>query len=321
MLGVSQGYALGRKLSSLIHLSQEMCQRLETTTQTGRAFTIREEEIKNRVGEVGVFEIHISPIYAPEGGVAAVSLLLRDLSPIKKMEEELLHSDRLAVIGTIASGLAHEIRNPLGGIKGAAQMLAREIDQEDLREYLQIIIRESERVNRLISDLLDLAKPKKIRMGSVNLNKLLDEIMTLEKKNESASRISFVRRFDPSLPKVRGDTDQLKQAFLNLIRNAREAISGKGSVQILTRVVTDYQFKPLKGRTSPMVGVEITDTGCGMSDEVLSHLFSPFYTQKQEGTGLGLSICHRIISEHQGTIHIESTPKKGSTFKVYLRAV
>ena len=320
MAGISFSQAKAKALSDLFPGPEELHKRLATTLKTGRSFTIREDEILNRAGDTFVAEIHIEPIHDDQGKVIGAGLIFRDLSAFKKMEEELRHADRLAVMGTIASGLAHEIKNPLGGIKGAAQMLTREVKRTDLREYLEIITKEADRVNQLILQLLNFAGPKAIRFSGVNINKLLDDLIQLEQTAEGGG-VRFTRHYDPSLPKVKGDESQLKQAFLNLIKNAREAVKQKGSIEIKTWLVTDYQLKTEKGgKSSRMVGIDIIDTGCGMDDETLANLFAPFYTTKKGGTGLGLAISHRIISEHQGFIQVESSLKRGSTFRVFLRA-
>ncbi len=320
MAGFSLSLAKNRPLSDLFLDAQDLCQRVQTTLDTGHSFTIRKDELLNKSEESWVVEIHIEPIHDSQGIISGVLLLLRELSAIKKMEEELRHADRLGVMGTIASGLAHEIKNPLGGIKGAAQMLAREIKQKDLNEYLQIIVKEANRVNKLITELLTFSNPKKINFSSVNINKILDEVISLEQQNLSSPQIRILRSYDPSLPKVKGDENQLKQAFLNLIKNAKEAVFKTGEIEVSTRLVTDYQLKTQRGRFARMVEIDIADTGCGMDEEALKNLFAPFYTTKKTGTGLGLAISHRIITEHQGFIQVESLPKKGSTFRIFLRA-
>ncbi|MBL7684688.1 MAG: PAS domain S-box protein, partial [Deltaproteobacteria bacterium] len=293
---------------------------LQKTLKTGHTYTLREEELTNRAGQSFYFEVFIEPLHNEKGVQIGAMLLLRDLSTLKKMEEELRHADRLALMGTIASGLAHEIKNPLGGIKGAAQLIAREVKNDDLQEYLDIIIKESNRVNELIRELLSFAKPQKSKMAAVHLNKLLDEMIQLEKTAHPSESIQYLRDYDPSLPKIRGDENQLKQVFLNLIKNARESIKKSGKISITTRLITDYQLKTSKHRVSRMVEVIVQDSGIGMNEESLQRLFSPFYTTKNTGTGLGLAISHRIITEHQGFIHVESSPRKGTTFKVILRA-
>ncbi len=310
-----------RFFQDLFPKAKDLIERLNSTLQTGHAYTIREDELTNRIKESFVVEVHIAPYYNAEGKNIGASILMRDLSALKKMEEDFRYADRLAIMGTIASGLAHEIKNPLGGIKGAAQMLSREIKKKDLQEYLEIIIKEANRVNNIIQELLNFTKPQSTKRGPVNLNKLLDELVKLEQENEASQPIHFVRHFDPSLPPVKADENQLKQVFLNLIKNAREALNSKGSIQISTRMVTGYQLKLERGKVSRMVQVDIRDNGCGMEAETLSNLFAPFYTTKKGGTGLGLAISHRIITEHQGFIQIESEPKKGSTLSVFLRAL
>jgi len=334
IIGSSTAVIAHRNLSEIFTQNKNLLQRVEQTLQTGHSFTIREDELNNRSGESFVVEMHLEPIHSNEGQILGACLALHDRSMVKKMEDELRHADRLAIMGTIASGLAHEIKNPLGGIKGAAQMLAREIHSlfpsktprssqdlknKELQEYLQIITFEANRVNELIGELLNFAKPKKIKSGSVNLHKILDEIIQLEEQ-ASQKPIHYLRHYDPSLPRVKGDENQLKQVFLNLIKNAREVLKEGGKIEISTRLVTDYQLKTQKGGTSRFVAISIKDNGPGMDEEALAHLFAPFYTTKKAGTGLGLAISHRIINEHQGFIQVESKPKKGSTFIVYLRA-
>lgn len=321
MVGFSLSQTIGKTVSEIFSAIEQLPQFLKTTLETGRSFTIREDEFRNRFRESLIVEINLSPIYNADGKPDGAILLLRDLSSLKKMEEEFRYNDRLAVMGNIASGLAHEIKNPLGGIKGAAQMILRELKQNDLKEYLEIIVKEANRVNELILQLLTFSRPKKIKYSSVNLNKLLDEVIQLEEQVSRTSKIKWIRAFDPSIPKIRGDENQLKQAFLNFIKNAEEAITKNGKIEIVTRFVTDYQLKTEKGGRARLVVVEIIDSGSGMDDKTLANLFAPFYTTKKGGTGLGLAISHRIISEHQGMVHVESIPKKGTTFRVFLRAL
>lgn len=310
-----------KSFEELFPRAKDIHQRIKNTIKTGHAYTIREDELTNRNRESFVVEIHIEPFYNTQGQLSGASILMRDLSALKKMEEDFRYADRLAIMGTIASGLAHEIKNPLGGIKGAAQMLNREVKEEDLKEYLEIIIKEANRVNNIIQELLTFTKPQSNKASEVNLNKLLDEMLRLEQAHEESKNIHYVRHFDPSLPPVLADENQLKQVFLNLIKNAREASSQKGNIEISTRMVTHYQLKTEKGKSARMVQVDVQDNGSGMNEETLANLFAPFYTTKKAGTGLGLAISHRIITEHQGFIQVESEVNKGTKFSVFLRAI
>lgn len=316
----SSAFLKDRFFTELFPKAKDIHDRIQNTLKTGHAYTIREDELVNRNRESFVLEIHIEPFYNGDGKHEGISVLMRDLSALKKMEEDFRYADRLAIMGTIASGLAHEIKNPLGGIKGAAQMLKREVENAELKEFLDIIVKESNRVNNIIQELLTFTKPQNIKPALINLNKLLDELVHLEQTTEDSKNITFVRHFDPSLPEVKGDENQLKQVFLNLLKNAREAMDKKGRIEISTHMVTRYQLKTEKGKIARLVQVDIRDEGCGMNEETLSNLFAPFYTTKKAGTGLGLAISHRIITEHQGFIQVESELKKGATFSVFLRS-
>lgn len=310
-----------RPFQELFPKAENILTRLKNTLKTGHAYTIREDELANRAREAFVVEIHIEGFYDSDGKQLGAILLMRDLSALKKMEEDFRYADRLAIMGTIASGLAHEIKNPLGGIKGAAQMLSREVEKEEQKEYLEIIVKEANRVNKIIQELLHFTKPKTSKPSAVNLNKLLDELVHLEQESEGAENVRFLRHYDPSLPNVKADESQLKQVFLNLIKNAREAVHENGTIELSTRLVTGYQLKVEEGKVARMIQVDIHDDGCGMSEETLSNLFAPFYTTKKAGTGLGLAISHRIITEHHGFIQVQSQQDKGTTFSVFLRAI
>ncbi|MBF0493083.1 MAG: PAS domain S-box protein [Deltaproteobacteria bacterium] len=323
MLGSSLSQIQGKKVEHLFPQSKDLQARIKTTLKTGHSFTLRENEWTNPLlRHTYVLEFNLEPLHTAEGQICGARLLCRDLSPLKKMEEDLKVADRLGVMGTIASGLAHEIKNPLGGIKGAAQMMLRAKPKEEWVEYLQMIVKETERVNELLVELLNFASPKKITLKQLNLNQLLEEVLCLEEQAAKANHIKVLRFYDPSLPDILGDENQLKQVFLNLIKNAREALGDVpgGKIEVRTRLFTEYQLKTEKGQAVRLIEIAIKDEGCGMEDEVLKRLFSPFFSTKKRGSGLGLAISHRIITEHQGFIQVESAPNRGTVFKVFLRA-
>ena len=225
----------------------------------------------------------------------------------------------MSSLGTLAAGLAHEIKNPLGGIKGAAQLLEQELPEEGgLRDYTRVMIKEVRRVNRIVEELLELASPRKIKLDRVNLHKTIGDIMTLQKRAASGKNIAFRQQFDPSIPPILGDEALLTQLFLNLIKNAVEAVAEEGTVQVTSRVVSDYSMSQNWERRSRMVALEVSDDGPGMDKEQMEHLFTPFYTTKAKGTGLGLAICQKIVLEHRGMIKVESERSRGTTFTVML---
>jgi two-component system nitrogen regulation sensor histidine kinase GlnL len=245
-------------------------------------------------------------------------LVLHNLRHRRELEEDLMHTERLALIGTVTAGLLHEIRNPLGGIKGAAQLLKTETSgMAGLAEYASVILREVERLDRLLGQLLRFSHPSTPSMVSLNIHKLLDEVLFLEREVMSSKGIILKKELDPSLPMIWGDPSGLTQVFLNLVKNAVEAMAKGGVLRIGTKMETDFHLLGRPGQR--FIRVEVEDTGSGISPENLKKIFAPFFTTKSSGTGLGLSIAHRIISEHGGNIRVDCTRHSGATFKVTLR--
>jgi two-component system nitrogen regulation sensor histidine kinase GlnL len=260
-----------------------------------------------------------SPLQDPAGNFLGSILLLRDIKNRKELEADLKQADRLAMLGTLAAGLAHEIRNPLGGIKGAAQLLRRAIESDvSLRAYTDIMIRESDRVNQLIEQLLDLSRPWQLNFAPLNIHEILEEVLLLERHNAPEKTMTVKKRFDPSLPSIKGDRAQLTQVFLNLVKNAYQAMDYGGNLVLTTRLETDFHIRAQGRSRSRLIWVDIADDGSGIKEENLPHIFSPFFTTKNSGTGLGLATCYRIINEHGGMIRVESIEGKGTTFKVGL---
>jgi two-component system nitrogen regulation sensor histidine kinase GlnL len=222
-------------------------------------------------------------------------------------------------MGTLAAGLAHEIKNPLGGIKGAAQLLRRAARSDpSVAEYTDIMIREVDRVNDLIEQLLDLSRPAGLNLAPVNIHEILDQVLWLEGQTAAGTQIQLRKRFDPSLPPVRADRAQLTQVFLNLVKNAFQAMGQSGTLIVTTRLQTDFRVRDQGGPATRFIWVDIADEGAGIREADLPQIFSPFFTTKTNGTGLGLAICYRIIKEHGGTIRVESAENRGSTFRVSL---
>ena len=207
----------------------------------------------------------------------------------------------------------------MGGIKGAAQLLKREAGAASpIREYTDIIVREVDRVDHLIEQLLDLSRPVKFHLAPLNIHELLDEVLLLERYSVEAGRVLVRKQFDPSLPFIQGDRAQLTQVFLNVVKNALQAIGGDGCLTMTTRMETDFHIREEGKGRGKFIRVEVQDDGPGISEENLPYIFSPFFTTKEKGAGLGLAICHRIITEHGGLIRVESREGEGAMFKVSL---
>ncbi len=262
---------------------------------------------------------YAAPIYAKQGNQDGAVMIIRDLSRIKELEGTLRRADRLSMLGTLAAGLAHEIKNPLGGIKGAAQLLAMELAEESsLLEYTQIMIKEVERINFIIEELMDLGNPRAPEIGDVDLTRVLNDIVLLQREAARGQDIRFILKLDPSIPPIKGDENFLTRLFLNLIKNAREAITQKGDVLIETRISSNYHISSPGRRSSQMVDITIRDTGCGIAEKEMDRIFTPYFTSKSKGSGLGLAISQKIIEDHHGLLKIESSPGEGTTIFVSL---
>jgi two-component system nitrogen regulation sensor histidine kinase GlnL len=173
-------------------------------------------------------------------------------------------------------------------------------------------------VNQLIEQLLDLSRPAQLTLGPVNIHEILEDVLLLESQAVGVGEIHMKKWFDPSLPPIRGDRAQLTQVFLNLVKNAFQAMAGGGALTVTTRLETDYHVREHGTAPNRFIWVDLADEGCGIREEDLAHIFSPFFTTKNNGTGLGLATCYRIIKEHGGTIRVESIEGRGSIFKVSL---
>ncbi|HEY3302618.1 MAG TPA: ATP-binding protein [Candidatus Binatia bacterium] len=294
----------------------EMVQKCEPPRQTGSR---GEGDLARPRGRQTPVNLTVSPLEDRSGRFLGTILLVRDLTHRKEMEEDLKRADRLALLGTLAAGLAHEIKNPLGGIKGAAQLLKREVNSNpSLMQYADIVVREVDRVNRLIEQLLDLSRPAELKLEAVNIHEILDQVLLLEMEAAGDSRVSVKKNFDPSLPPIRGDRAQLTQVFLNLVKNAFQAMQRRGTLRVTTRMETDFHIREQGRERGKFIWVDIEDDGPGIKEADLPHIFSPFFSTKSNGSGLGLAICYRVIKEHGGLIRVDSREREGASFKVSL---
>jgi two-component system nitrogen regulation sensor histidine kinase GlnL len=187
-----------------------------------------------------------------------------------------------------------------------------------LAEYTDIIVREVNRIDQLMEQLLNLSRPAQPKLDRLNVHEMLDQVLLLEKQAGKIGGITLRKQFDPSLPAIRGDRNQLIQVFLNLVKNALEAMNGKGELIVTTRMETDFHIREAGRERNQFIWVDIKDSGPGISEEALPHIFSPFFTTKNHGTGLGLAICYGIIKEHGGIIRVDSRDGRGAVFKVSL---
>jgi two-component system, NtrC family, sensor histidine kinase PilS len=241
----------------------------------------------------------------------------QDLTDIKRMEEQVRQADRLAAIGRLAAGLAHEIRNPIGSIRGSVEVLRESLNpQEDDRRLMDIVLRESDRLDAIIRDFLQFSRPPHLVRVPTDLSAMLDEILLMlsnQGRVPGADAPAVQIRRDVSEPGVKAEVDpaQMRQALWNLCRNAVEAMPQGGELRVSVRTASSPAGRPL-------MEITVEDTGVGIAAAELTQVFEPFFTTKPHGTGLGLAIAHRIVEDHGGEIWVQSEPWRGSRFIISL---
>jgi two-component system sensor histidine kinase PilS (NtrC family) len=241
----------------------------------------------------------------------------QDLTEIKRMEEQVRQGDRLAAIGRLAAGLAHEIRNPIGSIRGSVEVLRESLNpQEDDRRLMDIVLRESDRLDAIIRDFLQFSRPPHLVRVPTDVSAMLDEILLMlgnqgRAQGTDAPAVQLRRDTSEPVVKVEVDPAQMRQALWNLCLNAVEAMPQGGELRVGVRAATSE-----RGR--PVLEITVEDTGVGIAAAELTQVFEPFFTTKPQGTGLGLAIAHRIVEDHGGEIRVQSEPWRGSRFTISL---
>jgi signal transduction histidine kinase len=259
---------------------------------------------KNRI-----LSITRSSLMDEKGSPTSFIFLSADITNEKKTEKQIVQSEKIMAIGQLATNLAHQIRNPLAIIGSASQYCIEKRESENgLKKYFKIIYRNVQNADKIISELLDFAKPKLLELKQNDINQILIELYRLIKVDFLKNRIRILRRFDRYLPKVLCDKESLKQVFFNLFMNSKEAMPKGGTISIITRYNSRDQT----------VEIIIKDTGKGIVKKYMPNIFNPYFTTKEKGTGLGLSIVHRIITDHHGQILSESKEGKGTKMTILL---
>jgi two-component system NtrC family sensor kinase len=296
-------------------------------TREGRRPSSR--EFKNAAGSN--FQFWAYPLIDEEGKLYAIVHYLKDVTGQKRMEQQLIRSERLASLGTLVAGIAHEINNPLGIIAGYAEaLLDRAGDPglqavgefEDFPEYLRTIHHEIFRCKSILQSLLEFARPSGGTFREIDINELIKEVLLLLQHRTARLQHRLDLRLTRDLPKISADAGSLRQVLMNLLLNAIYFTPEGGSITITTEADDAHSRPGLAGRSS-RIRLTVRDTGAGIAPEVAGKIFDPFFTTKPvgEGTGLGLTISHRIVEEHGGSIDVESAPGKGTAFVITLPAV
>ncbi len=323
LTSLSEVHTLRRSCADVFAATPALSAMVQRTRVSGQSQSCGEEALLIGRRRIPV-RLSCSPIWGSGDEVQGAALVIQDLSYQKKLEDESRRNETLARLGGLVAGLAHEIKNPLGGIKGAAQLLAKRFtDQPEIGEYTGVMIREIDRLSRLVEQLLTLGAPPAPDPVPVNVHKVIHEVLALLATELSAKHISKRLEIDPSLPDTRGDEAQLTHVFLNLVKNALEAMSEHGTLTITTRMETDFHILRHTGRRAAndpgkFLRVEVADTGPGLPAADVERVFEPFFTTKPRGSGLGLAICERIVAAHGGDIRAGNRPGGGAVVTVNL---
>lgn len=269
-----------------------------------------------RTGGERVVDIHVAPVNERPGHVV---VMLQERTIADKMDRQLTHRGAARSVSALASMLAHEIKNPLSGIRGAAQLLEQSAGDED-RALTRLICDEADRIVKLVDRMEVFSDERPVEREPVNIHAVLEHVRTLATSG-FARHVRFVEEYDPSLPPVFANRDQLIQVFLNLVKNAAEAIEGDadGEIQLTTafRPGVRLTVPGTSSRVSLPLEFCVKDNGKGVPEDLLPHLFDPFVTTKPTGTGLGLALVAKIIGDHGGIVECDSQPRR-TTFRVLL---
>lgn len=309
MTGISTQKALGSKVSQLLP-PQLAVFFLPLLPVEELKETVTDSEVR-LVTEKGEMSLHcrVIDLHDQDKAYRGQVLLMSDMTQVKELEAEMRENERLAAVGRMAAGVAHEVRNPLSSIKGLALLLKNKFSRQSSEfETTGLLIQEVERMNRTISELLSFARPGSLEFQSVDILELLNDVLQLVAADTSSENVDIFLHCDESLPHVRADQDRLRQVIINILLNGVQAMEHGGKLEISVCSSTD-------GRS---VELQFTDTGKGIAPEHVGHVFFPYYTTKTGGTGIGLAISQKIIADHGGTIRLESEVGKGTTVYVLL---
>lgn len=315
MFGYLPDEVIGRHFSFLVPnelVEDGELERLRERTITDGCIQNYETERITKEGKRIIVSLTRTAIRDAEGKMVGSSAMLRDVTEKKKLEERLLHTERLATIGRMSAKVAHEIRNPLSSISLNTELLEEEIagykgvDSAEAKSLLRSISRELDRLTEITDDYLRFAKLPAPRLKALTVNRLVTDLLSMLENEIQERGVTIKKRFTPRLPKVKVDQQQLRRALLNMLKNSLEAMPDGGGISVATSCDSDRVY------------ISISDTGVGIEEDHMGRIFTPFFSTKEMGTGLGLPLAQQIVAEHGGEITCSSELGNGSSFVVAL---
>ena len=326
ILGFSSMEMLNKRLQNVF--PKEDCERLlMNINDPNQGLLNREMQLTSKKGNKIFVGFSVTPRYDTQNRRVGTIISFKDITQIKQMQVEVQRMDRLASMGVLASGIAHEIRNPLAGIKTIAQTLEEEIQEDDnKREYVSRIVRQVNRMDDLLKTFFSYAKPRQPQRRVLRFQEIVQEVIALMENRMRGQSVNYVESYHQDLPLIYVDFYQIQQVFINLFLNALDAMPDGGEMRLeaypkettLSRIDRRGRSFPIANKKAMFTEVVVADSGCGIGPETLQSIFNPFFTTKPQGSGLGLSIVYRIMTEHEGDIQVESELNKGTTFRLLL---
>lgn len=311
MIGRSEGRCIGEPIAALIKDHGASATTLAEAIETRQPFTRRGAELRSAAGEP--FRVDYTVIPIEDAALVEIQALDR----FARIDRENSRATARTTAQQLVRGLAHEIKNPLGGIKGAAQLLRRALPDPALAEYTSVIVEETDRLTQLVDQML--GPRDSPNWADVNVHHVLEHVITVltAELNSAPSAPTVKRDYDPSLPAIRGDFDRLTQAFLNVMRNAAQALATTPdpTIVVTSRVVRQHTIAGVRHRL--VIRIDVTDNGPGVPGEIADQLFFPMISGRADGTGLGLAITQNIVALHRGALEYSCVPGS-TTFSFYL---
>lgn len=315
LLGLRASQAVGHPVEEVLGSGkfEILLHAVRETLWENKPLRSRRLPVRDEKGDIRWLSVNASPMVEKDGAPFGVIVNIRDLEEWERFHRELARTDQLATLGTFAAGLAHELRNPLGAIRGLAQLLAEEAElPARCHEYCRVIMRECERLDGLVREIYDFAQPQAVTRDPVDVNELVRRALMLARNNQRCPlppEVTVVEEFT-ALPLTRGNEEKLEQALLNLLTNAIEATPAGGEIRLRTRLRPN-ELLPIE--------IEIENTGSSLPPDSEARVFEPFFTTKEGGTGLGLAIAHQIVAAHGGSLRIANS-HEGVTVQIRLPA-
>ncbi len=321
LTGITTHRILNRDASQLPEVIREA---IDSALEMHEGIRDKDEVLGSGADEEVPERLSSTVFHGTTGDVLGALVLLSDMRAVKQMEAQIRRSDRLSCIGTLAAGMAHEIKNPLVPIKTFTQLLPQQYEDAEFRQtFSDLVLREVGRIDAIVTRLLHFARPAPATLAPTSLEAVVNDSLTLLEQQIRNRGIMLEKRFRANRDTIMGDKDLLSQAFVNFILNAIESMDDGGAQTVSTSLIDarGRQFLPHHPSVRKLIQVDIQDTGTGIEPEGLSRVFDPFFTTKSDGTGLGLAVSHGIIEEHGATVDVESQLNEGTTFHLLFELI